>query len=809
MSGAKLLKKNLSEAQRAFSLRVEYTTTNEQALKIATHALGSAAEAMCNPSNPRVGVICYCFARSLESAENKLFFTELYSDSHSFLTHLTPDEGIALAPLFDDNIRQSAAVLGLNVPQDHDAVMAALFNLQPEYHTPLTGIVLQSLAEKPESTRDAVLVQIRVQPKSGQSAALSASLYVLLSRIESAQSALFQYTLGAWWLRGKAQDQHGFDKQAIEFFVAFPSASAAAAAFTSEVLAGVAKASERMHVAVTAEQWANPHAEKLGKQFAEAGAPINERRELVAGYIFHPSLRNKTSASAPAVPAAPAPPAAPSTPVAPAPPGGAFLEKPALFTFKRHTVTKVAEEIVFHAAAEGRSPHLQGKRAPEKRTDEVVVPLLHVLRKMSRLGHLDTKLPIGVCFGQLERLRALQRDSKLYNETDSATIEQDAALKDRIGKFLESISGLGYTLPSSGRVALRIEELDAFISALEIEFTEQITLARNAVENGLPVEHMGLMEVFAIGSLVQSRNVGALGGINVVLRVIDAYYEPMRSMFGGRKYSFRLGLETLVALGGEFVAVAFEAILEEWEGARALEDLVFVPVRGPLDETVKQRGKVAAALGTAPAHRHYEPGSFFPHLGKQNTIGGASSAHSKSASGRVMVDSRRGLELGHAPASAIDDCGLAIAAATKAYRNAQRSQNGGESDQKRLERLKTAGLRVFPTVPASMEDVVWPTVVAFSLSSKVWGHVLIDGLREVRRSRVPWRQLVLPRKTKEMLIAMASSTVRGAADAITSGQWDDDESVQHIDSTEPDLGQLNKAPRYHFRDVIEGKVCFV
>ena len=76
------------------------------------------------------------------------------------------------------------------------------------------------------------------------------------------------------------------------------------------------------------------------------------------------------------------------------------------------------------------------------------------------------------------------------------------------------------------------------------------------------------MEVYPVGSTVLSSAVGNVGGLPVAMRVIDSYYEPHRSLFGARKYTFRLVTETLVALGGEFVAVSFETIIGEWIGTR-------------------------------------------------------------------------------------------------------------------------------------------------------------------------------------------------------------------------------------------------
>ena len=45
----------------------------------------------------------------------------------------------------------------------------------------------------------------------------------------------------------------------------------------------------------------------------------------------------------------------------------------------------------------------------------------------------------------------------------------------------------------------------------------------------------------------------------------------------------------------------------------------------------------------------------------------------------------------------------------------------------------------------------WPTVVAFSLTLKQWGFVLVDGLEAVPVSSDAWDQLVLPARTKVLI----------------------------------------------------------
>ena len=45
----------------------------------------------------------------------------------------------------------------------------------------------------------------------------------------------------------------------------------------------------------------------------------------------------------------------------------------------------------------------------------IVIPLLLVLRKLTSRGHMDTEVDADLAFGQLERLRWLRREAKLFN----------------------------------------------------------------------------------------------------------------------------------------------------------------------------------------------------------------------------------------------------------------------------------------------------------------------------------------------------------------------------------------------------------
>ena len=71
---------------------------------------------------------------------------------------------------------------------------------------------------------------------------------------------------------------------------------------------------------------------------------------------------------------------------------------------------------------------------------------------------------------------------------------------------------------------------------------------------------MKLQELYHIRDLVTGTKIWSLSGATTVFHIIDEYYEPFRSIFGGRKYSFRLIIETLVMLNREYVCVSYEHI---------------------------------------------------------------------------------------------------------------------------------------------------------------------------------------------------------------------------------------------------------
>ena len=435
---------------------------------------------------------------------------------------------------------------------------------------------------------------------------------------------------------------------------------------------------------------------------------------------------------------------------------------------RRHPVTNAAESIAF-------------KPTPKRDADGMVtVPLRHLMLKVARMGRNDTEVGVGIVFCQLARLRSLQRDALAVNAATDAEIGQDTALSEALDRLSESLSSLGFAMPVEGRVPVHFDGLGPLILMLEREFAHVIMSGRSALESGGPIEYMALQDLFPIGAAVTSTSVGGLGSTLVSFRVADSFFEPLRSLFGARKYSFHAVLETAVAMAGEFVSVKYTQIFEEWTGGRELKRLP-IQLLEEADSATRseliRRADAIRALSGGHSYWRHRAGCFFPKASRGPSRGGAGSADRLSAPGRLIVDTKRGLELGHAPAAMVDDLGVAIAFETKRFRQVQRSVAATASERERDDRIAASGLKLWRTLPDSLALFCWPTAVAFSLTVKTWGFVLVDGLELIERSEDAWDQLVLPVKTKEVLLAMAASTQRDLADP----------------------------PRYRFRDVVDEK----
>jgi hypothetical protein len=398
----------------------------------------------------------------------------------------------------------------------------------------------------------------------------------------------------------------------------------AALIYRSALAAALAASGGALKLVVTAQKWDDEALLDLIEHFADSQIPLGERRRLVAGYLIHPAFcqpwhtrlaeekERKAAAEAGAASA----------------PAGTEVSSSGRFSVRRHAVTNVAQAIV-----------LNNEQPPRASGHETLVPLDHLLRKLALLGRNDRETPIGMIYAQLNRLRGLQRDSDTLNSTTDEEIEADAELTFRMHGLLDQLSALGFSPPAQGRVPVHFEALAELIATVEVEHRELVDGGRAAACAGRPIEYMALQELYPIGSVVVTDGLGGLGGTPVALRVHEAFYEPQRSIFGGRKYSFRLVLECVVGLAGEFICVRFQQTYEEWVGTREQSKLPVRPLSadGIAPAELTRRADLIRSLGGGHSYRAYRAGCFFPHTTRGPSTGGAASADRRAAPGDPVV----------------------------------------------------------------------------------------------------------------------------------------------------------------------------
>ena len=84
-------------------------------------------------------------------------------------------------------------------------------------------------------------------------------------------------------------------------------------------------------------------------------------------------------------------------------------------------------------------------------------------------------------------------------------------------------------MPTDQRPTVNLIGVTELISFLETEFAAIVEPARDTIGRGHGlIEYMALCEYYAVGSVVTTDSLGALGGTITALRVIDAHYEPCK-----------------------------------------------------------------------------------------------------------------------------------------------------------------------------------------------------------------------------------------------------------------------------------------
>ena len=212
-----------------------------------------------------------------------------------------------------------------------------------------------------------------------------------------------------------------------------------------------------------------------------------------------------------------------------------------------------------------------------------------------------------------------------------------------------SLMGRGSYQEIFGTKKLMIDGLKQLIESLENEYSSIVRTAIDATTNNAAITYMGLQELYRIGTVVTTKSMPGLGGLKTSFKVIDCMYEPIRSLMGSLRYSFRMTLETLVYTGAHFLTIKFTEMIGEWKSVKDMKSLSYQPLRGRgrdgrhgdgkdrngtdtswIDERIQKFRSLNEDNDTEFSYMSYPAGSFFPTLGRRggssNSLGAASSS---------------------------------------------------------------------------------------------------------------------------------------------------------------------------------------
>ncbi|KAI9223304.1 P-loop containing nucleoside triphosphate hydrolase protein [Blastocladiella britannica] len=364
---------------------------------------------------------------------------------------------------------------------------------------------------------------------------------------------------------------------------------------------------------------------------------------------------------------------------------------------------------------------------------------------------MSRKLPAIQLFYALGKLRATQLTLRDYNATVAVDDEdRDGAKRYAQHHAVALFSVLGFKVPDP-LTTISVLGLDDLIISLETHYANTIAANKVAIEMG-SVEFEGLGELYKPGNLVAGPTSLVGGSVKAGYRVRTSWYEEKRTLFK-TETSFHIRMESAVPFGRFWAIVEFEEVYSGWTGAkvRSLADLgVVVPIKdgGEASHLTGRGAKCVALLAkTETPFVEYSAGAFFAHNQQKHT-----SLVPTASSGRLVIDSERGLLLGHLPSQGSDEATLAMMAASARYKRMLSDPSFGR-DANKLPPVGE-GMLLYRTLPAHFHPLVWPAVVGFSFSTKAWGHVLVEALQDIHFNDHAFDQLVIAPERKRLIRAL-------------------------------------------------------
>jgi len=443
---------------------------------------------------------------------------------------------------------------------------------------------------------------------------------------------------------------------------------------------------------------------------------------------------------------------------------------------------------------------------PCSRHGEHKFPLTDLVRKMVQTVQKTSRFAMGLSnnemvvdddtlFHALGAMKGVKFARDEYNSTIIVggkvggvdTMDEGWIHSKRHG-YLEMASSIGMTLPHNDNDAVDIEGLEDLIRHIEFVHRDELKSVDSLLQDGYYCFD-SLHTLYSPGSYVIAKHGGG-GGIDCVCQVVWHRYTQGTTISGKPMKYFQLCVRFIVPVGqGKSTFAEVVDGIEMFEGSRSLSasasgaGLAFVPtVTGDNHKTdflhgFNLRGEVYNRViahgnnGEEKTHRYmeYEKGCFFQKRGGGSFNSGKSSV-ALATSGRIVVDFDAASEYGHSIGIGRDDMLDGIRMKLKEYKLHLRSMDAHSHGNDAAGHAKggsSSGVMIlFNQIPKEYLPLVWPTAIGFSLTSKSWGDVIIDGLKDIAFDPTVFELLVLPQSRKRMIKALVKHSSNGFHDLV-------------------------------------------
>lgn len=402
--------------------------------------------------------------------------------------------------------------------------------------------------------------------------------------------------------------------------------------------------------------------------------------------------------------------------------------------------------------------------------------------------------------------------------------------------FREIAKSIGVKLPSTNSdqsqndatQLVTIEGLDSLVKYIETKYSEEIQESISLLRDDKLYDFDSLSTLYVPGSRVVAKNICS-GGIDMICKVAWNRIKSGRTITGQISSHFEVCFEFVVAVGTNKATIA-EVVegIENFEGRRNIfssTGLTFVPwmaynqdEQELLLQKYRRRGRIynEVALNRNPndgamqdineqrptySYKAYRKGCFFIKRGGfGGTVNAATTSRGMATGGRIVIDSQGAYDYGNSLGVGYDPMITGIHYKLKEYRlYLSRTASDQQMDARKSKPIVDAagnvynsstrpksnihdenddgGMVLFDAIPEDYLELVWPSVIGFSLTAKSWGDCLVDGLEDIVFSEDIFDRLVLPSDRKRLIKAL----------------------VKHSSST------TNGSNKHNFQDLIKGK----